>query len=69
MFERQLSRGGGMLGGCMMFNEIVARSTPRPLASLGCLPPVEPGSTPRSVLCASTLCSVATKAGWTIFNS
>jgi len=71
MFERKLSIGGGMWGGGMMFNEIVVQDEAKRILDEFGVPCVEfePGyHTADSVMGASTLCSVATKAGLTIFN-
>jgi len=71
MFERKLSIGGGMWGGGMMFNEIVVQEQAKRILDEFDVPcrEFEPGYyTADSVLCASTLCSTATKAGLTIFN-
>lgn len=71
MFERKLSIGGGMWGGGMMFNEIVVQQEAKRILDEFGVPckEFEPGYyTADSVLCASTLCSVATKTGLTIFN-
>lgn len=71
MFERKLSIGGGMWGGGMMMNEIVVQEEARPILEEMGIPAQEyaPGYyTADSVLCASTLCSQAAKAGLTIFN-
>ena len=71
MFERKLSIGGGMWGGGMMFNEIVVQEQAKRILDEFGVPcrQFEPGYyTADSVLCASTLCSVATKTGLTIFN-
>lgn len=71
LFERKLSLGGGMWGGGMMFNEIVVQDqAKRILDEMGVATRrYEPGyHTADSVLCASTLCSQACRAGLTIFN-
>ncbi|MCB2226284.1 MAG: sulfide-dependent adenosine diphosphate thiazole synthase [Desulfarculaceae bacterium] len=71
MFERKLSIGGGMWGGGMMFNEIVVQQEAKRILDEFGVPcrEFEPGYyTADSVMCASTLCSVATKSGLTIFN-
>ncbi len=71
MFERKLSIGGGMWGGGMMMNEIVVQDEAKRIldeVGVACRQ-FEPGYyTADSVLCASTLCSEAVKAGLTIFN-
>ncbi len=71
LFERKLSLGGGMWGGGMMFNEIVVQDqAKRILDEMGVASrEFEPGyHTADSVLCASTLCSAACRAGLTSFN-
>ncbi len=71
MFERKLSIGGGMWGGGMMMNEIVVQEEAKRILDEFTVPTHEfaPGYyTADSVLCASTLCSMACKAGLTIFN-
>jgi thiazole biosynthesis enzyme len=71
MFERKLSIGGGMWGGGMMMNEIVVQEEARRILEEMDIPcrEFQPGYwTADSVLCASTLCSQAAKAGLTIFN-
>ena len=71
LFERKLSIGGGMWGGGMMMNEIVVQEeAKRILDEMGIKSrPFRPGyHTADSVLCSSTLCSEAVKAGLTIFN-
>ncbi|RJX36367.1 MAG: thiazole biosynthesis protein [Desulfarculus sp.] len=71
LFERKLSVGGGMWGGGMMLNEIVVQQEARRILEEFGVPSSEfaPGYyTADSVLATSTLCSVAAKAGLTIFN-
>lgn len=71
MFERKLSIGGGMWGGGMMMNEIVVQEEAKRILDEMGVPTRQylPGyHTADSVLCASTLCSQACKAGLTIFN-
>ena len=71
MFERKLSIGGGMWGGGMMMNEIVVQQEAKRILDEMEVPCREFESgyyTADSVLCASTLCSQAAKAGLTIFN-
>jgi len=71
LFERKLSIGGGMWGGGMMFNEIVAQEKARKILD-------EIGIKTRlyekgyymadSIESVSTICSKAVKAGLKIFN-
>lgn len=71
LFERKLSIGGGMWGGGMMMNEIVVQEQAKRILDEVGVPTRQfaPGyHTADSVLCASTLCSQAAKAGLTIFN-
>lgn len=71
MFERKLSIGGGMWGGGMMMNEIVVQEGAKRILDEMGVPcrEFEPGYyTADSVMCSSTLCSTASKAGLTIFN-
>jgi thiazole biosynthesis enzyme len=71
MFERKLSIGGGMWGGGMMMNEIVVQEEAKRILDEMDIPTreFEPGYyTADSVLCTSTLCSQASKAGLNIFN-
>jgi thiazole biosynthesis enzyme len=71
VFERKLSIGGGMWGGGMMFNEIVVQEQGAAiLKDLG-ITAEDAGDgyyTADSVECASTLTSLACKAGARIFN-
>ncbi|MGD8563016.1 MAG: sulfide-dependent adenosine diphosphate thiazole synthase [Desulfarculaceae bacterium] len=71
LFERKLSIGGGMWGGGMMMNEIVVQDEAKGILDEFGVPTreFEPGYfTADSVLCVSTLCSQAVRAGLTIFN-
>jgi thiazole biosynthesis enzyme len=71
MFERKLSIGGGMWGGGMMMNEIVVQEEAKRILDEMDVPThkYEDGYyTADSVLCTSTLCSQAVKAGLNIFN-
>ena len=71
LIERKLSIGGGMWGGGMMMNEIVVQQEAKHILDQFEVPTreFEKGYfTADSVLCTSTLCSQACKAGLTIFN-
>lgn len=71
MFERKLSIGGGMWGGGMMMNEIVVQEDAKRILDEMEVPCREYQAgyyTADSVMCSSTLCSQASKAGLTIFN-
>ncbi len=71
LFERQLSIGGGMWGGGMMFNEIVVQTQGKELLEMFGISAreYEPGYyTADAVECVTTICSNAVKAGAKIFN-
>lgn len=71
LFERQLSIGGGMWGGGMMFNEIVVQTEGKDLLDMFGITTKEyqPGYyTADAVECVTTICSNAVKAGAKIFN-
>jgi len=71
LFERKLSIGGGMWGGGMMFNEIVVQEEGKRILdelSIRSRKYQKGYYTADSVETASTLCSLAVKAGARIFN-
>jgi thiazole biosynthesis enzyme len=71
IFERELSIGGGMWGGGMMFNEIVVQTEAKELLEMFGISTreYEPGYyTADAVECVTTICSNALKAGAKIFN-
>ncbi|MBW1673686.1 MAG: thiazole biosynthesis protein [Deltaproteobacteria bacterium] len=71
IFERELSIGGGMWGGGMMFNEIVVQTEAKELLEMFgiSIREYEPGYyTADAVECVTTICSNALKAGAKIFN-
>ncbi|MDY6965684.1 MAG: sulfide-dependent adenosine diphosphate thiazole synthase [Halobacteriota archaeon] len=71
LFERKLSLGGGMWGGGIMFNEIVVQDEGKKiLDEFGIITtPFEEGYfCADSIETTTTICSMASKAGATIFN-
>jgi sulfide-dependent adenosine diphosphate thiazole synthase len=71
IFERELSIGGGMWGGGMMFNEIVVQEEAKGLLDMFGISAreYEPGYyTADAVECLTTICSHAVKAGAKVFN-
>jgi thiazole biosynthesis enzyme len=72
LFERELSIGGGMWGGGMMFNEIVVQGEAKGILDMFEISTREYQPdyyTADAVECVTTLCSHAAKAGAKIFNS
>jgi thiazole biosynthesis enzyme len=71
LFERELSIGGGMWGGGMMFNEIVVQEEAKGILDMFGISTreYEPGYyTADAVECVTTICSHSVKAGAKIFN-
>ena len=71
IFERKLSIGGGIWGGGMMFNKIVVQAEGKEILDelgISTIQYQEGYYVANAVEVASTLCSVAVKAGARIFN-
>jgi thiamine thiazole synthase len=71
LFERKLSIGGGMLGGGIMFNEIVVQSEGKKILDefgINTTPFEEGYFCADSIEATTTICSLASKAGVRMFN-